>query len=60
MIRITQHGTAVDDTQLAVLRGEFRERQCVLVRQLVDPALVSRLLPLLADAPVHERLPGQA
>jgi hypothetical protein len=60
MLQIKQYEIVRDEAGLDDVHGEFRERHCLLVRQLVDPALLARLLPLVAVAPIHERLPGQA
>ena len=60
MIQIRQHGVSTDPARLDEWRAEFCERHCLLMRQALDPAVLARLLPLLADAPVHERVPGKA
>src|SRR5262245_23797740 len=60
MIEIRQHEILTDRGDFDDLRREFRERHAVLVRQLVDPGLLARLLPLVGEAPVNEREPGKA
>ena len=60
MFQIMPHNLIIDAARLADLRAEFAEHQCVLVRGAIDPAVLDRLLPLVADAPIRETLPGKA
>jgi hypothetical protein len=60
MLHISQHNVVTDLARLADMRAEFAERQCLLMRQVVDPPLLVRLMALLAVAPARERVPGIA
>jgi hypothetical protein len=60
MIQIRQNDVVTDFAALEEIRNTFTERHCVLLRQFVNPALLARLLPLLANTPAHERVPGMA
>jgi len=56
-VQIARTGTIVDatDAEIARLRGEFERRHCVLLRQLVEPALLSTLQRAIAAASFFEK-----
>lgn len=58
-IQIQPHGIITDDAGLAAAQNEFAARRSVLLSEVIEPALLARLLKLLADAPVRERVPGK-
>jgi 2OG-Fe(II) oxygenase superfamily len=60
MFQITPQTVIVDDAKLASVRTEFAERHCVLMQRALSPAVLTRLLPLVGDAPIRETLPGKA
>ena len=55
MIQIHQHGLVTHPATVAALRDEYTARRCALVRQMLEPALLERLLQAVDVAHVHER-----
>lgn len=54
MIQIRQHDVVTDLAALEQIRATFSSQHCVLLRQFVNPALLARLLPLVASTPARE------
>ena len=59
-IQIQPHGIVTDNAGLAEAQTEFAARHSVLLSEVVEPALLVRLLKLLADVPLRERVPGKS
>lgn len=55
-IQINPHNVIVDKSNLTDARAEFAERHCILLRQVIEPDLLARLLKQLAAAPIYERV----
>jgi hypothetical protein len=60
MFQIKPHGIISEPDKITKLKTEFSERHCILLHQVLEPTLLSRLMKQLVDAPTRERVPGKS
>ena len=59
MFQINTQNIAVDAEKLPQVRAEFAAKHSVLMKQVIAPALLAKLLKLLENAVVEEHEPGR-